>query len=310
MRRPKFQRLETVTRVAPLGVRFRDVVTDTLIGDGLSVNVYPASSPARRAAALANRSGVYVVHHAPGLRAFEQGAGDSAFWADATTPVPFVVEVEDLERRFLPFSFVAELPFKGLYNWTSPLDPAPASPPDPPRNVPLYSAPTRRVPAGMAVVRAELRDPILDAPAAWAVVEARLEGQMLARGFSDERGRLALIFPHPAPLKFPPVSPPDSPPAAQGPPLMQQEWHVTLSAAYAPQSPPSPPAAEAQAPDLRATLAQLLTPPADLWLHHGNRVRLTGAVLRYGQELVLQSQDLDNNSPPAPESVLFVTPAP
>ena len=149
--------------------------------------------------------------------------------------------MEDLERRFLPFSFVAELPFKGLYNWTSPLDPAPASPPDLPRNVPLYSAPTRRAPAGMAVVRAELRDAVLDAPAAWAVVEARLEGQLLARGFADERGQLALIFPYPAPLKFPPVSPPDSPPTAQGPPLMQQEWHITLSAAYAPQSPPSTP---------------------------------------------------------------------
>jgi hypothetical protein len=94
---------------------------------------------------------------------------------------------------------------------------------------------------------------------------------------------------------------------------MQQEWHITLSAAYAPESPPALPAAaaaETPVPDLRATLAQLLAPPADLWLHYGNRVRLTGAVLRYGQELVLQSQDLDNNSPPAPESVLFVTPAP
>jgi hypothetical protein len=313
MRRLKFQRLETVARVAPLGVRFRDVVTDTLVGDGLSVTVYPAASPARRVAALSNRSGVYVLHRAPGVRAFEQGEGDAAFAADAQPPLHFVVEVEDLEHRFLPFSFAAELPFRGLYNWTSPLDPAPASPPDPPRNVPLYSSPTRRAPAGMAVVRAELRDPVLDAPAAWAVVEARLDGQMVARGFSDELGRLALIFPYPAPLKFPPVSPPASPPTAQGPPLMQQEWHVTLSAAYAPQSPPSPPASDAAgatAPDLRATLAQLLAPPADLWLHYGNRVRLTGAVLRYGQELVLQSQDLNDNSPPAPESVLFVTPAP
>lgn len=310
MRLLKFQRLETVTRVAPLGVRFRDVVTDTLVGDGLSVTAYPAAAPARRVTAQVNRSGVYVLHRAPGLRAFERGAGDAAFWADAATPVPFVVEVEDLERRFLPFSFEAELPFKGLYNWTSPLDPAPASPPDLPRNVPLYSAPTRRAPAGMAVLRAELRDPLTGAPAAWAVVEARLDGQVIARGFADERGRLALFFPYPAPLKFPPASPPDSPPAAQGPPLTQQEWHVTLSAAYAPAPPPAPGAAGAQAHDLRATLAQLLAPPADLWLHYANRVRLTGAVLRYGQELVLQSQDLDNNSPPAPESVLFVTPAP
>ncbi|HVF42782.1 MAG TPA: hypothetical protein VM936_07220, partial [Pyrinomonadaceae bacterium] len=154
------------------------------------------------------------------------------------------------------------------------------------------------------------RDPLADAPAAWAVVEARLDGQVIARGFADERGRLALIFPYPAPLKFPPASPPDSPPAAQGPPLTEQEWHVTLSAAYAPAPPPASGAAESQAHDLRATLAQLLAPPADIWLHYANRVRLTGAVLRYGQELVLQSQDVDNNSPPAPESVLFVTPAP
>lgn len=313
MRRLKFQSLETVTAVAPLGVRFRDVVTDTLVGGGLSVSAHPAGSPALRAPATANRSGVHVLHHAPGLRDFERGAGDAAFWAGQTAALPYVVEVEDLEGRFLPFSFVAELPFKGLYNWTSPVDPLPAEPPAPPRNVPLYSAPTRTPPPGMAVLRAELRDPVLGAPAAWAVVEASLDGQLFARGFADERGHLALIFPYPAPLKFPPVSPPASPPAAQGPPLLQQEWHITLSAAYTPSSPPAPAASaagEAPAPDLRDTLAQLLAPPADLWLHYGSRVRLTGAVLRYGQELVLRSQDLDTNSPPAPESVLFVTPAP
>ena len=88
MRRLEVPEARNRHTVAPLGVRFRDVVTDTLVGDGLSVTVYPAAAPARRVTAQANRSGVYVVHHAPGLRAFEQGAGDSAFWADAAPPVP------------------------------------------------------------------------------------------------------------------------------------------------------------------------------------------------------------------------------
>lgn len=320
MMRAPFRRLELVTLVAPLGLRFRDVVTNTFVNDGLSVTVYPLANPLRRTLAFANRTGVYVLHHAPGLSEFEHGAGDDAFWAGVPQGQPFVVEVEDTERRFLPFKLTLNLPQKGIYNWVSPLPSAaqPLSPPAAVTPVPLYSAPTRSTPAGLAVLRAELWNPLAQMPAAWAVIEARVEDLLLARGIADERGRLALIFPYPPPQKFsvssPVSSPADaSPPAPRGPSIYEQEWRITLSAGYAPlASPPAPPdvTTAAALPDLNATLAQLNQPPANLWLDFAQHVRLLAVTLRFGRELVLQSEDSINHSPPAPPSrALFITPA-
>lgn len=324
-----FQHLETVSLVAPLGLRFRDVVTNTFVSDGLSVTAYPMGNERQRVTALANRAGVFVVHHAPGLREFERGAGDEDFWASVPPGKPFVVEVEDGEQRFLPFSFTLNLPQRRIYQWVSPLDASPpaspiASPPgaaSPVSGVPLYSAPTRQVPAGMAALRAELWNPLTAQPASYAVVEARADGRLLARGFADERGRLALFFPYPQPIRFavssPISSPADSPPAPRGPALFDQAWNVTLNAGYTPSSPPAPPQdldtiapdVPIVLPDLRATLAQLLAPPATLWLDFAHGVALPSLTLRYGRELVLASEDAVNNSPPAPQSVLFITPA-
>jgi hypothetical protein len=322
MMREPFRRLALVTLVAPLGLRFRDVVTNTFVNDGLSVTVYPQANPLRRVLAFANRTGVYVLHHAPGLSAFEHGAGDDAFWAGVPQGQPFIVEVEDTERRFLPFKLTLNLPQKGIYNWVSPLPSAaqPLSPPASVAPIPLYSAPTRSTPAGVAVLRAELWDPQTQRPAAWAVIEARVEDLLLARGIADERGRLALIFPYPPPQKFsvtsPVGSPVDaSPPAPRGPSIYEQEWRITLSAGYAPlASPPSPPdvagVTATALPDLNATLAQLNQPPANLWLDFAQHVRLLAVTLRYGRELVLQSEDSINHSPPAPPTrALFITPA-
>lgn len=319
-----FQSLEVLTLVAPLGLRFRDVVTDTFINDGLTVTIYPAGNNQRRVSAFANRAGVYVLQHAPGLRAFEQGARDEAFWTNMPPGKPFVVEVEDTEGRFLPFSFTLDLPQRRIYRWLSPLDAsAIASPVDasaPISAVPLYSAPTRNAPAGLAVLRAELWNPLLNAPASYAVVEARTDGQLLARGLADGAGRLALIFPYPQPARFainsPVGSPADSPPGPRGPALFDQAWAISLSAGYTPATLPAPPALNTVAPDaplalpdLRAMLTQLLAPPATLWLDYTHSVALPVQTLSYGRELTLQSTDAVNNSPPAPQSVLFITPA-
>lgn len=311
MRPEPFRHLETDTHVAPLGLRFRDVVSDTFVGEGLSVTVYPQASAARRVPLFANRTGVYVLHHAPGLRDFEMGAGDDEFWAHVPAGKTFVVEVEDMERRFLPFSLKLDLPQRGIYRWLSPLDSAPLSPPAPVAAIPLYSAPARSTPAGLAVLRADLWNPQLDAPAAWAVVEARTDGQLLARGIADERGRLALIFPYPKPGRFPVNSPPAdaSPPAPRGPSLLAQEWRITLRAGYTFLSPPATTDTLAALPDLRATLAQLSAPPASLWLDFTRRIALTGVTLRYGRELILQSEDSINHSPPASPAALYITPA-
>jgi hypothetical protein len=304
------QILERLTLVAPLGLRFHDAATGESVASGLVVTVYPANNAARRVAAVVNRSGTYVLHHATGLREFEQGAGDDEFWATLPQPQAFIVEVLDGERRFQPFVFEAELPAaRGLYRWPSPFEPSPPSPPSvsaTQSSIPLYSAPARALSSGMAVVRADMWDTQRSAPAAWAVLEARIGGQLHARGLSDERGSIALIFPYPKPNDAPLASPVESPPRNQNVPLLEQTWDITLNAGYA----PGPPGSNAPSfPDLRATLDQLNAPPARLWADFAGADELTGATLRYGQELVLKSQDSVNVSPPAPQSVLFITPA-
>jgi hypothetical protein len=160
----------------------------------------------------------------------------------------------------------------------------------------------------MAVVRADLWNAQANAPAAWAVVEACLDGQLHARGLSDARGSLALIFPYPKPTDSPLASPVASPPVNKNVPLLEQTWELTLNAGYAPQSAP-PATSPAPLPDLRATLDQLNAPPAVLWADLANLEELAGVTLKYGQELILKSQDSLNVSPPAPQSVLFITPA-
>lgn len=295
--------LERLTLTAALGLVFRDTATGERVGSGLSVEVYRKSLPGARATARPNASGVYVLHEAPGLGVSRFGAGDEEFWAAQPELPGFVVEVSDSERRFLPFSFEVELFQRGVYGFDSPL--AASSPPEP-TTVPLYSAATRKAPPGFATVRAELWDADSDAPAAWAVVEARAAGRLAARGLSDDAGRLALLFPYPAPARMVVSSPPGSPPVFGGLPLVQQEWELSLAAGYTGEL--SRPAA-ARFPDLRLTLGQLNAAAASLWADRAGGEELSRVTLRYGRELVLRTESFASLSPPAPHSALLITPA-
>ena len=109
-----------------------------------------------------------------------------------TIPIPpnkdFVIEVTDEQRRFQPFQFTASLPAEGIFKWDVALD----SPLSARTTVPLFSAPARSVASGMAAIRADLWDTSLDAPAAWAVIEAFTAGKFLGRGIADEAGRIAV----------------------------------------------------------------------------------------------------------------------
>ena len=312
-------KLDRLTQVAPLGLRFRDVVSGAFVGEGLNVRVYPLGRSTASVAAIANRKGVYVLHHAAGLRALEAGAGNREFWDHLPPRKSFVIEVSDQQRRFQPFHFLEQLPIEGIYKWTgvAPASP-PASPPAlaaAPTSIPLYSSPVRSVPAGMAVLRAELWDAAQDTPAAWAVIEGYLDDQLIVRGIADEQGRIALIFPYPAPRSFavssPPVSPVSSPPAATGPALTEQVWSIRLLAKYTAvrpvSSPPDPFEIKPELPDLRFTLSQ---PPATLWSDAAITKPLVEVSLRYGRELTLKSEPT-TTSPPLPvrQSVLFISPA-
>lgn len=272
-----FRTVGRQTLVAPLGLRFRDAATGVAVSQGLRVTLYPNANPARRTLAHANGSGVYVAHRAAGLRESEMGAGDAEFWNAPPASAPFTVEVVDEERRYLPYSFPVTLPGKGISTW------------------PLFSAPTRSAGGGLATLRTSLRDAIADAPAAWALLEARITGQLVVRGLADELGRVALVFPYPEPATFLVQSPPSAP-------FTKQEWPVQLFASYLPQRP---------VPTLPSLPAALGQPRAQLWADSARTTPLTQATLRTGQELVVRSFDTSPEAPlgGTPLSVLLITPA-
>ena len=306
-----FITLDRLTMVAPLGLRFHDATTGALVDDGLTIWAYPVGRPTAKQPAIVNRKGVYVLHHGYGLRERENGDGSRSYWDHPDPPnKDFVIEVTDLQRRFQPFQFTASLPFEGIFKW---LD----SPLSTRTTVPLFPAPTQSVASGMAVIRADLWDTSIDAPAAWAVIEAFTAGKFLGRGIADDMGRIAVIFAFPSPLSFglasPPGSPLGSPPIATSPPLTEQVWPLELRGFYTGRAILSPPdwidAVRTPLPDLRFTLSQ---PAATLWAD-ADQTEILETNLRFGRELILKSRP-SPSSPPSPlsqtrDSVLFITPA-
>lgn len=299
--------LDRLTTVAPLGLQFHDAATGTIVGDGLNVWAFPAGRPAVRRPLVVNRAGVYVLHHAEGFIDVEHGAGDQNYWQSLPSPRQFVVEVSDETSRFQDFQLTVDLPTKGVYKWNG----GNGSPLSPMTSIPLYSSPARAVSGGMAVVRAELHDPFRAGDfgnAAGAVLELYDGDVLVARGFADDEGRIALMFPYPSPRSFPPGSPPgsplSSPPVATGPALTDQVWILKVRGFY---SSPLNQSIEKSLPDLKATLAQ---PEAQLWADADRTETLSEVALQFGRESILKSR-----SPSASpidehwESVLFITPA-
>ncbi len=295
---PSLQFLEQVSRVAPLGVRFRDETTGRFVGDGLVVNAWPAAQPSLRRQAVVNHSSVWVLQDLPGLRELEFGAGDASWWASLPPRKRFTVEVYDASGRFLPFSFQAELPFRGLFELDcitgSPLSPlSPLSPPSHEPAVPLFSAPARQAEPTLAVLRAELWDESARAPASWARLESTLEGGPPVHGVADAQGRVVLFFQYPEPEDFAPGSPGDGSAFPRGPPPQEQAWKLQLTAFYTRRA-PAP-----GFPDLCDTLAQL---PARLWADLSGGQNHLECTLHFGQQLVVRTQG-------EPLSRLRLTPA-
>ncbi|HEY6190271.1 MAG TPA: hypothetical protein VIW80_21645 [Pyrinomonadaceae bacterium] len=316
-----FTLLERVTRVAPLGVRFHDAVTGTQVSDGLVVEAYSkaAASGRRRARdevrgrrrAFANRSGVHVLMNVPGLLRFEMGEVAEELWEMSPPGAePFIIEVEDTLRRYLPFSFETRLPFKGLFVWEeNPLPPESPLAAQTPDGLPLFSAPARPTPVGMASIRAELWDETTNEPAAYAMLEARFKGQLLGRGVADENGRLLLIVPYPPPAKLPQASPLGGPTSGSGaiPPLTEQEWLIDLTARYGPNG--SPPSPAQKFPDIFTVLSQR---KAVLWQDAERTQQLTTAPLKFGRECFVRTEVMSPVTSPvegAPLAALFITPA-
>jgi hypothetical protein len=265
---------EEITRVTPLGVRFADAATGATVTDGLRV-VYRTPQAGTARAAFPTPGGAFAFADIPGLRESEYGTGDAAYWAAPPVTSTVTVEVNDRDGRFLPFSFTAPVPHRGLFGIDSMLSPPAASshPPAGPPAMPLYSSPARALPAGLGVVRAELRDSGTGEPVPHAVLEVAVAGGGSGRGMADERGRVVALVPYPPP--------PDA--LTPGPrTLTGASWPLTVSVRF------ERGAVQAPHPDLPRALAQgfasvvALSPPLPPMLAFGR-----DTLLRSGGDTVL-----------------------
>jgi hypothetical protein len=255
--------LEAITTLAPLGVRFVDDVTGELVSDGLTV-LYPRAGTNVPARAAVNRSGVFVMRRFAGIGDVERGRGDDAFWESALPSVTATIEVHDALGRYHDVTFDAHVPTRGLF---APVCGSPPSPPAAEPSVPLLSTPARVVPAGVAVLRASVRDAESGAPAAWALLTAGA-----GRGVADARGEVAVLFPYPPLSSFA-----GSPPSSTRRPLLDERWSVPVDAYY-----DRLPANET--PDICDVLAQRR---ADTLQHLSPPSVAAPQTLAYGRELVV-----------------------
>jgi hypothetical protein len=269
--------LDRLTWVAPLGLRFWDPVTQSLVSDGLQVTATPKVSEVyagQPVSASPNRSGVFVFHHLPGLREAESGEGDQEYWDNIPSPKDYVIYVKDVLRRFLPFQITVHAPMKGVFQWvcagSHPLAPLPGQPAG---TVPLFSAPQRMVINGSAVLRADLvTGP--NQPAAWAVLEIYSQTELLGRGLADKEGRAALFFPYPRLTELSPHQ--------NRPPLAQETWQIDLEVFFSPSSP------FPDQPDLCTLMEQAPARPLETLSPPVHLAQLPP--LLFSQEIILKTQ--------------------
>jgi hypothetical protein len=288
-------RTETLALLAPLGLRFRDVATGALVGDGLVVTAHPVGRRGPAGAAQTSLTGTYVFHQLPGLRAVERSAdvaSEDAFWGSPPASADFVVNVDDPLGRYQPFSFVATAPWRGLFSLACG---SPASPPD--DSVPLFPAPTRTLGVPWAAVRADLWDPVLDRGAAGAVLEVTEPDGAVYRGLADGAGRVLVPLRYPQPFAPGFASASAFSAVSSGLPLVSRAWSLTVRVLYAASAHAVP-----AFPDICERLAQ---PEATAWADESRTTPLTEARLDFGRDVVLRTR-----AGQSPLSTLHVTATP
>jgi hypothetical protein len=204
--------LEITLYRAPLGLRFTDSASGTLVADGLVVTAWLAGDPgSARQAALSPVSATLGFGRLPGLARYEEARTDDLATFSWPTPgpgLPFEVRVTDPLGRYLPELLALTLPQPAL------VTPA------------LYSAPARPAPGGFATVSGEVHSAATAEPAAWAVVQVDT-GSASYTTLADQLGRYLVYLPYPEAL--PPLG--GSPPTAPPGPLT---WPLTISVGYQP----------------------------------------------------------------------------
>jgi len=268
---------ERVSIICPLGLQFLDVATGALGPRDLQATARPAGAPPMKnwplTTPVATPSGVLAFHGLPGLREFEN-SDTGGEWKEPPSTRKFQIELADPFGRFLPCTFVVTAPTHRLTFFADDNSP----PWSETGAVPLFSAPPRPVPGGLAVVRAELRELGTGKPAAWAVMEANYfsgGAPRVARGMADDKGRIVLLFAYPEGQRR----------AFNGSPrgnggIWEQQWTLDLSFHY--QFAPDP---EERA-DYSVRLAQ---PSALAWRGDSPLTLLSEKTLSFGRELNLET---------------------
>ena len=297
------QILERTTRRAPLGLQVWDIANATHMADGLAIDVVSGTRSASRTRAFVNRSGIYCAFGVPGLNRFEFKEDDTAAWKMRTRD--YKIEVRDPAERFLPFTFDAGLPARGLFNWLMPWTPPPqpfflpagqGSPPIPMFDcVPLFSSPSRPVPGNLAVVRAQLREIGTNRPAAWSLLTVSIDAIVRGIGLADREGRAAILFPYPE----------RSPRALTSPPSANNDfrWSIELAAYYVPRKANT---AAPQIPDLANLLKQLNSPRTLFYSTVPPQQALPALPLEYRVPLTVRTKITATEKP---SSFLFVNTA-
>lgn len=280
---------ERIPLTCALGVRFLDVATGALVGAdvavepldrislGLHAEAWPVNSPRKKTIGTVTPSGVLAFHGLPGLRELERSSAEDPFDV-SPPPRDFQIEVIDKMGRFLPCTFIVTAPQRGIAHFAED-----GSPPWIEAGaVPLFSAPSRLIPGGVAVIRAELRDLATDKPAAWALVEASYSSRgslQTARGLADDAGRVLLMFAYPeGQRRAYGASPPGN---SRG--LSDQEWNIKLAFFHDAADPVE------KAADYGRRLSQ---PAAAAAGGPSPLTVLTEATLRFGRECDLKILDL------------------
>jgi hypothetical protein len=294
--------LERIVSVVPFGFRLWDPVIGRAVSGGLQVTWRTRTG--RHLPVSSSPSGVFALRHLPGNYAFEQGAGDDAFWANQPAgPAIGTVEVTDPLGRYLPFAFspdgparigqlareVCGLPAGGILGLSGGSPPEPAMP-----VLPLFSATSRIAPQGMARLSAQLV--ALDGTAAaGAVVRVAPPGDHPWYGVADDHGLATVLFPYPRPSQDEILSPP----ASAGGSHAAQHWDDVGVAAFW-----SPMPATTH-PDLCDVLAQVDSSRVAIRAGGSPNEELTEVSLEFGVPLDVRTFPLsvlivEAGSPPSP----------
>lgn len=309
------ERLSTQTL---LGVRFWDAATNQVVVDGLRVTAQRLSDDrtqrlGRPVSGRVTPAGVVAF---AGLRQTEtpptSADDDELLWQTIAASRFVVVEVDDIQQRFLPMAFVVQIPHRGAFvgrgAWqaTPLLRPIPAEGDEP--GVMLWSTPARSVSSAMALILADIVVGVADRPpsAAYALVHVSdpADDNYHHYGLTDQNGKLNLPLPYPAIPDPPNGAAPGGGRRGGGrrgggspvandryPALDAQEFPLAITIAYA--SDQQQPVAGQGVPDMETLLQQS---PAQIgaWVTTGPRVLQTTATLsaslRYGRPLILRTR--------------------